>query len=63
MPVEHSHEKFEVEEELEVSQWEINVWFEDFMSPVVQWYLECDNYSFCVKVRCKETARENFAKD
>jgi hypothetical protein len=50
----HSHGKFVVEE-LEVGQWWLNVWFADFMCAVVQWYLECDSYSSCVKIRCQET--------
>jgi hypothetical protein len=52
-----SHGKFVVEEELhvEVSLWRFSVWFEDFMCAVVQWYLECDSYSSCVKIRCQET--------
>jgi hypothetical protein len=58
-----SHGKFVVEEELEVSLWKLNVWFEDFMCAVVQWYLECDSYSFYVKIRCQETDRENFAEE
>jgi hypothetical protein len=28
------------------------VWFEGFMYAVVQWYLECDSYSSCVKINC-----------
>jgi hypothetical protein len=58
-----SHGKFVVEEELEVSPWRLNVWFEDFMSAVVQLYLECDSYSSCVKIRSQETDRENFAEE
>jgi hypothetical protein len=34
-----SHGKFVVEEELEVGLWRLNVWFEDIMCAVVQWYL------------------------
>jgi hypothetical protein len=67
-----SHGKFVVEEELEVGLWRLNVWIENFMCAVVQWYLECavvqwylecDNYSSCIKIRCQETDRENFAKE
>jgi hypothetical protein len=52
-----------VEEELEVSQWGLNVWFGDFMRAVVQWYLECDSYSSCVKIRCQEMNSENFTDE
>jgi hypothetical protein len=55
--------KFLVEEELEVGLWRLNVWFEDFMCTVVQWYLECDGYSSRVKIRCQETYRNNFAEE
>jgi hypothetical protein len=41
----------------------LNMWFEDFMRAVVQWYLECDSYSSCVKIRCQEAEWENFAED
>jgi hypothetical protein len=57
------HGKFVVEEELDVGLWRFNVWFEGFTSAVVQWYLECDSYSSCVKIRCQETDRENFAEE
>jgi hypothetical protein len=49
-----SHGKFVVEEELEVDLLRFNLWIEDFMCAVVQWYLECDSYSSCVKIRCQE---------
>jgi hypothetical protein len=58
-----SHGKFVVEEELEVGLWRLNVFFEDFMCAVVQWYLECDSYSSCVKIRCQKTDRGNFAEE
>jgi hypothetical protein len=54
-----SHGTFVVEDEL----WRLNVWFEDFMCAVVQWYVECDSYSSCVKIRCQKTDRENFAEE
>jgi hypothetical protein len=57
-----SHGKFVVEE-LEVGLWRLNVWFEEFMYAVVQWYPECGSYSSCVKIRCQETDKENFAKE
>jgi hypothetical protein len=57
-----SHEKFVVEEELEVDLWRLNMWFEDFMCAVVQWYLECDSYSSHVKICCQEKDRVNFAE-
>jgi hypothetical protein len=40
LAVRDSHGKFVVEEELEVALWWLNVWFEDFMCAVVQWYQE-----------------------
>jgi hypothetical protein len=43
--------------------WRLNVWIEDFMCAVVQWYLEWDSYSSCVKIRCQETDRENFVQE
>jgi hypothetical protein len=55
--------KFLVEEELEVGLWRHNLWFEDFMCAVLQWYLECYGYSSCVKIRCQETDRENFTEE
>jgi hypothetical protein len=55
--------KFVVEEELEVGLWRLNVWFEDCMCAVVQWYLECESYSSCVKIRCQETDKENFVEE
>jgi hypothetical protein len=58
-----SHGKFVVEEELEVGQWTLNVWFEDFVYAAVQWYLECNSYSSCVTIRCQETDKENFAEE
>jgi hypothetical protein len=58
-----SHEKFVVEEELEVGLWRLKVWFEDFMCAPVQCYLECDSDSSCVKIRCQEADRENFAEE
>jgi hypothetical protein len=63
LSVEDSHEKFVVGEEFEVSLWRLNVWFEDFMCAVVQWYLEWDSYSSCVKIRCQQTNRETFAEE
>jgi hypothetical protein len=54
LPVGHSHEEFIVEEELDVSLWRLNEWFEDFMCAVVQWYLECEHYSSCIKICCWE---------
>jgi hypothetical protein len=41
----------------------LSVWFEDFMCGVLQWYLECDIYSSCVKIRCQETDSENVVKE
>jgi hypothetical protein len=41
LAVRDSHGKFVVEEELGVSLWRFNVWFEDFKCAVVQWYWEC----------------------
>jgi hypothetical protein len=38
--VEVSQGKFVVEEELKVWLWRLNVWFEDSMCAVVQWYWE-----------------------
>jgi hypothetical protein len=35
----------------EVGLWRLKVWFEVFICTVVQWYLECDGYSYCVKIR------------
>jgi hypothetical protein len=61
--VRYSHGKFVVEDELEVGLWRLNVWFEDFMCVVVQWYLECDSYSYCVKIRWQETDREEFVEE
>jgi hypothetical protein len=58
-----SHRKFVVEEELEVGPWRLNEWFEDFMCAVVQWYLEYDSASSCVKICFQETDRENFAEE
>jgi hypothetical protein len=58
-----SHEKFVVEEELEVGMWRLNMWIEGFICAVVQWYLECDSYSSCFKIRCQETDREIFAEE
>jgi hypothetical protein len=58
-----SHGKFVVEEELGVGLWGLNVWFEDVIFVVVQWYLEYDSYSSCVKSRCQETDKENFAEE
>jgi hypothetical protein len=58
-----SHGKFVVEEELEVGLRRLNVWIEDFMCAVVQWYLKCDSYSFCVKIRYQETDMETFAEE
>jgi hypothetical protein len=57
-----SHEKLVIEE-LKVHLWRLTVWFDDFMCAVVQWYLECDGYSSCVKIRCQETDRKNFAEE
>jgi hypothetical protein len=57
-----SHWKFVVEEELETGLWRLDVWFEDFMCVVVQWYLECDSYGSSIKIRCQETESENTAK-
>jgi hypothetical protein len=57
------HGEFVVEEELEVGLWGLNMWTEDFMCAVVQWYLECDSYSSYVKIRCQETDRETFAQE
>jgi hypothetical protein len=54
------HGNFLVEE---VSLWRLNVWFEDFMCAIVQWYLQCDSYSSCVKIRCWETVRENLQRN
>jgi hypothetical protein len=59
----HGRGKFVVEEELEVGLWRLNVWFEDFVCAVVQWYPECYSYSSCVKIRCQETDKENFAEE
>jgi hypothetical protein len=59
----HSHGNFVVEGELEFGLWGLNVWFEDFMCAVVQWYWECDSYSACIKIRCQETDRENFSEE
>jgi hypothetical protein len=61
LPIEHSNGKFVVEEELEVGQWGLNVWLEDFLCAVVQWYMECDSYSSCDKIRCQETERHNLS--
>jgi hypothetical protein len=58
-----SHGKLVVVEELKVGLCRLNVWFEDFMCAVAQWYLECDSYNSCVKIRCQETDRENFAEE
>jgi hypothetical protein len=48
--------------ELEVGQEGLNVWFEDFICVVVS-----DMWSvtviICVKIRCQETDRENFAEE
>jgi hypothetical protein len=55
--------KFIVEEESEVDLWRLNVWVEDFMCAVVHLYLECNNYSSCVKIHCQETDKENSAEE
>jgi hypothetical protein len=39
-----------------ISLWRLNLWFEDFICALVQWYLEYDSFS------CQETDTENFAK-
>jgi hypothetical protein len=62
-PIGDSHGKFVAEEKLEVDLWILNVWSEDLMCSVVHWYLECDSYSFCVKIRYKETDRKTFAEE
>jgi hypothetical protein len=61
--VELSHGKFVVEEELEIGLQILNMWFEDLMCVVVQWYLECDSYNSCVKIRCQETDRETLQRN
>jgi hypothetical protein len=38
------------------------MWIE-VMCAVVQWFLECDSYSSCVKIRCQQTGGENFAEE
>jgi hypothetical protein len=59
-----SHGKFIVEEELEVDLWWLNVWFEDFIYGVVQWYLECDSYSSSyVKIRCQKRIRKTLQRN
>jgi hypothetical protein len=58
-----SHGKFVVEEELEVGLWRLNVLFEEFMCAAVQWHLEWDSHSACVKIRCQQTDRETFEKE
>jgi hypothetical protein len=55
------HWNFVVQEELEVGLWTLNAWSEDFICAVVQWYLECDSRSSCVKICCQETDRGSFA--
>jgi hypothetical protein len=59
-----SHGKFVVEEQLEVGLWWLNVWLEDlfFIYIVVQWYLECDSFTSCVKIRCQEADSKNIVK-
>jgi hypothetical protein len=49
--------------EIAVSLWRLDVWFEGFMCAVVQWYLEYDGYSSCVKIRFQETDSENTVKE
>jgi hypothetical protein len=62
--VEVSHGKFVVEVELEVGLWRLNVWFENFVRAVTQWYWECviywDFYSSCVKI-CWQEADSEYA--
>jgi hypothetical protein len=48
-----------VVEELEVGLWVFNVRLEDFVCAVVQWYLECDCNSSCVKIHYLETDSED----
>jgi hypothetical protein len=57
-----NHGKFIVEEKLKIGLWRFNVWIEDFVCAVVQWYLEGQLFS-CVKIRCKETDRETFVEE
>jgi hypothetical protein len=54
---------FVVEEELEVGQWGLYVWSENFMCAVMQLYLECESDSSSVKIRCQETDRETLQKN
>jgi hypothetical protein len=41
LSVEDSHGIFVLEEEFELGLWIINVWIENFMCAVVQWYWKC----------------------
>jgi hypothetical protein len=61
--VEYSSKLEEYRKVQEVSIWRLNVWFEDFMSAEVQWYLQCEGYSSSVKIRCQETDYENTVKE
>jgi hypothetical protein len=40
LAVRDSHRESVVEEELEVGLWRLDMWFEDFMCAIVQWYQE-----------------------
>jgi transposase len=61
--VEYSSKMEEYRRVQVVSLWRLNVWFEDFIFAVVQWYLECNGYSSCVKMLCQETDSENIVKE